>query len=429
MVASKFRIKFISEHMEILIEYQKGEKIFDSEEPKYLKNIYHPCGVLVVFVFISLLSGFFIHPQGFTIGAGLGFVLVIGMALPWITLKGIDVSARFSKDRVYEKDLVEVEITLKNYCPWPSVGLNVQIDESDDSRLGFSYLPSRNSLVAQWNWRPSKRGVYPQNESRLCTGFPFGIWEYTKMIRPGNELIVWPEIFPVGPVPLTGGEQQVDGNVSRRKVGTHGDIVGVRPYRRGDSPKRIHWAQTARHEKLVVCELESCSRPYIQIILDNNPAVHCGEDGKDTFEWSLRVAASFAKGWLSQGADIGIACSSFVLPPSSNSNQQKKILDALAACKMSAIKSLDQVVECQSCKHLRDGLKVIITTDRVHSHASCVSFESQEYRWVILETKGFLDHPEANHSQKFPKPWLLIKNPKDLQDKLAGGWMEAIHGT
>lgn len=406
-----------------------ASKFFSQNNQNIGKNIYHPCGVLVFFIFISLLSGFFIHHQGLTIGAGLGFVLVIGMALPWITLQGIDVSARFSKDRVYEKDLVEVEITLKNYCPWPSVGLNVQIDESDDSRLGFSYMPSRNSLVAQWNWRPSKRGVYPQNVSRLCTGFPFGIWEYTRMIRPGNELVVWPEIFPVGPVPWTGGEQQFDGNVSRRKVGTHGDIVGVRPYRRGDSPKRIHWAQTVRHEKLVVRELESCSRPSIQIILDINPAVHCGEDGKGTFEWSLRVAASFAKGWLSQGADIGIACSDFELPPSSGCNQQKKILDALAACKMSATKSLDQVVACQSFKHLRDGLKVIITTDRAYSHASCFSCGSQEYRWVILETKGFLDHPEANHSQNFPKPWLLIKNPMDLQNKLAGGWTEAIHGS
>ena len=402
---------------------------FPEFSAKVRRLVYNPCGVLVAFILMSLLCGTFIHPQGFIIGGGLLFVLILGLVLPWITLRGTFSKVIFSKNRAFEGDSVETKLVVKNYFPWPTVGLTAQVDKGLFSRMGFSLIPARNSVVTCWEWQPEKRGVYPQKISKISTGFPFGLWENSKPIKSDNELLVWPRIFPVGPVPLSGGEHRVDGNVSRRKIGTHGDIVGVRPYRRGDSPKRIHWAQSAKHDRLVVCELESCSRPSIQLIIDVNPDVHSNLAGNDTFEWSLRIAASFAKGWLSEGADVGIGWSGFELPPSSGAKQEKNILDALATCQMGKSKSLEQIISCQSCSHLRDGLKIIITTDLVHLHGSCVSCEKEEYRWIILDVDGFKGSSGGDKCIACPKPWLQIMNPDDLKKKLLGGWKEAIHGT
>ena len=61
--------------------------------------------------------------------------------------------------------------------------------------------------------------------------------------------------------------------LARDRPGTWGDVLGVRPYRRGDVLRRIHWPQSARHGQLVVCEVQA-SRPSVQIVLDTHPESH-----------------------------------------------------------------------------------------------------------------------------------------------------------
>jgi hypothetical protein len=71
---------------------------FPEFSAKVRKLVYNPCGVLVAFILMSLLCGTFIHPQGFIIGGGLLFVLILGLVLPWITLRGTFSKVIFSKN-------------------------------------------------------------------------------------------------------------------------------------------------------------------------------------------------------------------------------------------------------------------------------------------------------------------------------------------
>ncbi len=95
-----------------------------------------------------------------------------------------------------------------------------------------------------------------------------------------------------------------DGLSARDGAGNWGDPLGVRPYRRGDPLRRIHWGQTAKHRQLIVCEVQSHALPHVQILLDTDLAVHSGPDG--SLEWSIRIAASFADGWIRQGARVDL---------------------------------------------------------------------------------------------------------------------------
>ncbi len=119
---------------------------------------------------------------------------------------------------------------------------------------------------------------------------------------------------------------RVEGNVSRNKIGTTGDVLGVRPYRRGDSPRRIHWGQSAKHDRLIVCELQSNARPVIQLVLDTDPRIHCGTGTNGSREWAIRIVASLAKGWIESGAQVGLACANVELPPASGVAQSMSFL-------------------------------------------------------------------------------------------------------
>jgi uncharacterized protein (DUF58 family) len=263
----------------------------------------------------------------------------------------------------------------------------------------------------------------------LTTGFPFGLRDARRAVAVEGRLVVWPATLPVGPIPPVGGDRQVEGNVSRSKVGTTGDVLGVRPYRRGDSPRRIHWGQSARHDRLIVCELQSNARPVIQIVLDADPGVHAGSGPGSSREWAIRVAASLARGWLEDGAQVGLAWGGHDIPPASGRAQAHAILDALAGLPDECDQPLTEVLAGPRCRGFRDGLQVVVTTDRVSVPGGCGACEAENRRWVVLRAGGFADAGDTAAAGHRPTPWLLIGSAGEAPALLRGGWREARHGS
>ena len=402
---------------------------------KVRRFLYHPFGILLLAGLVALLCGLFLHHQGFVLCGGILAVIALGVIWPWLSLRGIQGTLSFDRLRASEGDSVEVRLTLRNRLPWPAWGLAVRGGFGGDAAeavVGIVSTPRRRAVRCRWLFSPPGRGIYPLVTPKLTTGFPFGLWNNRRELTTETPLIVWPRTYPVGPIPPASSEHLVEGNVSRSKVGSNGDVLGVRPYRRGDSPRRIHWGQTARHDRLIVCELQSNSRPVIQIILDGDPRVHVGSGPSSTWEWAIRVAASFAKGWLEGGAQIGIAWDNQHIPPASGQSQLHRILDALAGLPPACDKPLAEVLDSHGCRGFRDGLQVIITTDRACAPGGFRASETEDRRWVVLKTGGFAQIPTTDDPATQGlglKPWLLIESPETIPNLLKGGWREARHGS
>jgi uncharacterized protein (DUF58 family) len=399
---------------------------------KARRLVYHPLGVLLLAGGAALLCGLFLHAQGFVLCGGVLAVVALGVVWPWLSLRGIAGTVAFDRTRASEGEAVETRLTLRNRLPWPAWGLAVRGGFGGDPSepvAGVASAPRRRTALCRWNFVPPCRGVYPQTVPVLTTGFPFGLWDSRRVLVVETPLTVWPRTFPVGPIPPVGGDRQVEGNVSRSKVGTNGDVLGVRPYRRGDSPRRIHWGQSARHDRLVVCELQSNARPVIQIVLDTDPRVHAGTGPDSSREWAIRVAASFAKGWLEDGAQVGLAWGGHDLPPASGRAQMHAILDALAGLPAGTPQPLAEVLACPRCRGFRDGLQVIVTTDRAHAHGGCGACEAEDQRWVVLRAGAFAEPVDVAACGHCPAPWLLIDSAEAVPALLKGDWREARHGS
>jgi uncharacterized protein (DUF58 family) len=405
--------------------------VFPEFSAKVRRFVYHPLGVLSLAATVSLLCGLFLHPQGFVLCGGVLAVIALGVVWPWLSLRGLAGTVTFDRSRASEGEIVEVRLTLRNRLPWSALGLAVRDGfggNSSEAVAGIASVPRLRTSVCRWAFKPLCRGVYPLVAPKLTTGFPFGLWENGRKLAVEKPLVVWPRTFPVGPIPPVSGDRQVEGNVSRSKVGTNGDVLGVRPYRRGDSPRRVHWGQSARHDRLIVCELQSNSRPVIQIVLDADPRVHAGTSPVSSREWAIRIVASFAKGWLKDGAQVGLAWGGHDIPPASGQAQLHKILDALAGLPGECDKPLAEVLACPKCRGFRDGLQVIVTTDQAHAHQSCGSCEAEDQRWVVLKVGAF-GECAASACGDCPSPWLLIESAETVPALLLGGWREARHGS
>jgi uncharacterized protein (DUF58 family) len=372
-----------------------------------------PLGLLLTAAAVAALVGMVVHVRVFALAAGLLALAASGVCWPWLTARGLRGRVAFDRPRAVEGSEVGASAIVANHLPWPAIGL-VLHPEAGGVRL--PRLAGRARSVCRWVFTPPRRGEYPSTLPRLGTAFPFGIWESGRPCEIENRLIVWPRTFPVGPVPVVDGDAVIDGNVTRNKVGSTGDVLGVRPYRRGDSPRRIHWAQSARHDRLIVCELQSNSRPVVMLVLDTDANVHTeGADG--SFEWAVRAVASLVKGWLAAGAQVGYAAGDVVVPPQSGNDQGMRILDALARVAPAPIaigaKLRDPRLQSDGL-----GVKVVVTTDAAE--------RSTGPNWVVLDRAGFGGEPGTNRG---PRPWLRLDSPATVPDRLRHGTGEASHGS
>ena len=414
--------------------------VFPKFSAKVRRLLYNPLGTLILVALAALVCGAFLHAQGFVLFGSVVAVIVLGVSWPWLSLRGLRGSISFEKARAVEGEGIEACLILRNALPWAAYGLAVRAGLSDqgshaeDDQPSISIASAPRSLTVQCRWRfmPVRRGVYPLVTPFLTTGFPFGLWENKRVLSIEAPLVVWPRTYPVGPVPMVGGDRQVEGNVSRNKVGSNGDVLGVRPYRRGDSPRRIHWGQSARHDRLIVCELQANARPVLQLVLDADPTVHVGNGPDSSREWAIRIVGSLAKGWLAAGVEVGAVWKGQVIPAAAGPKQLNALLDALAKLPDMAGPSLVETLSSPACRSFTDGLQVIVTTDVGVIRGDLRGPVEEHQRWVVLQSHGFIGtgaQPVATPARLPMRPWLLIDTPEHVPPLLRGGWKEARHGS
>jgi uncharacterized protein (DUF58 family) len=401
-----------------------------------------PLGVLLLGAATATLCGLFVHPRMFTLAGGIGLVVAAGVCWPWLTVRGTRACIAFDRCRAVEGEMVEVTATVTNHLPWATWGMVVRsrsATEDADTALAarLASVSGRARSVARWTFTPGLRNDYPRLPLIAATGFPFGIWEAKRKVVVNQSLTVWPRTFPVGPVPEQDASELLESNVTRNKAGSSGDLLGARPYRRGDSPRRIHWAQSARHDRLIVSELQSNARPSVLLILDADPIVHTsGPDGSR--EWAIRVAASLVKGWLETGAQVGAAWDGAHFPPSGGTAQVTRILDALARLSDCTPRPIGEILRQPAVRGATSATRIVVTTDAGLNRLPG-SAERGGVRFVVLNERGFGGmgsasvNPVIGCEEGVPRahirPWLAIDCADRVPTLLRSGWTEARHGS
>lgn len=130
---------------------------------------------------------------------------------------------------------------------------------------------------------PLRRGIYRVQSITFSSCFPFGLVYCQREVRfsfdnkDGSEVppetVVYPKVYPVSGNFL----QQLNvvtpsvGLLSRKSSFNQQTAIvrGVREYIRGDSPRIIHWASSARTGKLLSREFEAEGLPAFDLLIDS----------------------------------------------------------------------------------------------------------------------------------------------------------------
>lgn len=173
-----------------------------------------------------------------------------------------------------------------------------------DSRQFVALEALDEPMTLSWSTEPLKRGIHNLGAVTLASSFPIGYaWWRRRFVESGKTITVYPKtaridgsfLYKLQPS-LAGSGGACRGRQTARQSTS---ARGIREYVRGDSPRIIHWASTARTGKLQVREFESEGLPHFDVLLDLSAAW----ESQDQFELAVIAAGSL----LSLGHRLGLA--------------------------------------------------------------------------------------------------------------------------
>ncbi len=360
-----------------------------------------PLGAALLILLITTSLGWFVNARLLILAPAVAAITLIGSLWPQLSMCGFRARLRFAVERTSEGLPVRAQLALEHRGWLPIWGLHAHSSETREvtdvmndslplAAVDFAQPRSSSTLRVQLTL---PRGVYAARGLALRTGFPFGFAMARRPIVAEHPLIVWPRTVPVDPPPDTGGQRESATGLLTHRSGTHGDVMGSRPYRRGDPTRWLHWPQTVRHGELIVREFQAMATPRLWIVVDLARASHVGSADGGSREWSIRVAASMAKQWLNNGAEVGLCAGRSVVPPDGGRKQIVATLDALAAVEAHEHPSaLDIIQRIRETGGANESPLFLITTDRVGPD---VVQQLADCDWlVVLTSAGFSSAPE-----------------------------------
>lgn len=218
-------------------------------------------------------------------------VLLVGVAVPLVLVRRVQVAARSPRDAVVGEEL-GVQVTLGGR----SAGLEVRaLDPTGPWHRAEAPGTGEVRHLAD------RRGLFPLIRIEVRVTAPIGVLAAHRVFD-----VVLPHSVEVAPRTLAvtwlPSPAPVEGGLDEGALAGHsGDLVrSVRPYVGGDPPQLVHWPSTARLGQLVVRELEP-PVPVGQAVV-----VDLRDLGSDT-ERAAAFAMGACRAVLGAGGDLVLA--------------------------------------------------------------------------------------------------------------------------
>lgn len=257
--------------------------------------------VLACVIGASIMCGVVWHGRAFIITGTLLLIVVAGILLPYLSIQKLlaKITPLQHRGRVGQGMPVRFQVENQNWWPWGTT--IIQLSECPSAILPKEKLREHMMPRIERNGTcdevvslvPISRGLFPDDIGTLVTRFPFGIFTARKTFSISSQSIVWPEIVPlasrISDARYGGYESSA---TSARHWGDEGDIAGPRPYRPGESLRRVHWRHTAHRGDLIVCERESTTSKRLLIRLDLEMPNREDVQTTEAYEAAISIAAS-----------------------------------------------------------------------------------------------------------------------------------------
>ncbi|MDQ2971397.1 MAG: DUF58 domain-containing protein [Rhodanobacteraceae bacterium] len=199
-------------------------------------------GMLLVLMLLGALN--YQNNAALLLTCLLGAALINSMLIAFRALDGLTL-ASLRADHAFAGDPLTLHLT------FDSAGRTrraLRID-LEDEHVAFSL--DRGGGETAVAMPTQQRGWTPAPRMRLSCTLPFGLFRAWSWITPLQSVLVYPR-------PIDGSPPPSDDDANARQRGDE-EYAGLRDYRHGDALKRVAWKASARHDRLLIRELDTAA--------------------------------------------------------------------------------------------------------------------------------------------------------------------------
>lgn len=258
--------------------------------------------VLLFFTFFSFFMGY---------ALGNRLLICLGCALLGLVIISGHSAHNFFRDfsarrihykRTFENAELRVKLQLTAGTTIPLYMLEIQdIFPAGDVFTVKSLIPrpidSRTTMELEYvTVCTRKRGVYVLGPLKLICSDPLGIHKRKMELPVLTDLLIYPQAPGLSFFEVLGdGTLSQVGIETLLRPGHSEEFIGLREYRRGDSPRRIHWPSSAHHQELLVKEFKEDIVTEVSLFLDMRRLALSGIGDVTSLEYIIKAAAAVAR--------------------------------------------------------------------------------------------------------------------------------------
>lgn len=227
----------------------------------------------------------------FVLGTVVAGVLAMAGAWVWATRLQLGVARRLEPPRVHAGSPARVELHVTNESSrrTPVLRLHDPVTGTRGASLLVAPVAPTAAVRAAYLLPTDRRGVLEVGPLRVTVADPFGLAASSLTTVGRSELVVYPRVLPIAPLPAATGRDSSAAIRHPNALGRTGDdFYALRPYVIGDDMRRVHWPSTARHGELMIRQHELPTHERTTVLLDVRASAHSAP----SFELAVSAAAS-----------------------------------------------------------------------------------------------------------------------------------------
>ncbi|MBN1811143.1 MAG: DUF58 domain-containing protein [Anaerolineae bacterium] len=275
------------------------------------------------------------------------------------SLRGVGIEREVGESpnaELYEGKVVTINLVFRNTARLLAAQVRttercpLAESSSPQRRMGLFVpllAPRRGGADFEYEVEIDRRGVHEFPPLELSSHAPFGFFRRHCRIDLPTRVLVYPEVRRLRHFRLL--DHRLALEVVRPRAGVGTEILGVRPFRSGDSPRRIHWRSVARTGRLISKEFVDESRPGLTLILDVCKHPYPPTASKHTpFEWAVKVAASIGDYTQRRGYPLHLLADDAAWPAPRGHVARLPLLEYLARVNPTGGRALADVLDWES---------------------------------------------------------------------------------
>ncbi|GMQ94500.1 MAG: hypothetical protein BMS9Abin12_1993 [Acidimicrobiia bacterium] len=314
----------------------------------------------------------------FLLAAVAGGAAYVRLAAPRLILM-----RSINPEQLHDGDRALVDLSLESRRKVFRVSVEDRVHGLGSATFVADRVAEGDAMIGRYEVLCRPRGVYKVGPSRVGIGDPLGFTEATATFGSVDRLVVYPRIENLTGVPTGRGQDQTISTSRASFWHTGGEeFFTLRDYQQGDDIRKVHWPSTARHDQLMIKQLETPWQSRAFIVLDPRVEPHASAE---SFEQAVRGAAStlhhlFRAGYtptIWAGAGNGTAVGS--------AEAYRIAMEELATIRPARSIDLRSLVARLRRTGMAGGVLVMVTGSPDEADLSTFQLLSQDfYRTVVL---------------------------------------------